>query len=416
MTSDSTLIDREPFVDEELETLEEQPSPELTLVLSKLARKAVEKLEELVVAPISSNRDSIRRALGVKRLDVEGHEFASILAIDSTWSSPPLELVWGALSVIVVGYVVATPGSGFHGISYAALSMFAEGPSGRSIELRSKILEFATVIRTVRKYSGVVDAVLVDGPLLIAPRSRYVYTPAETREFVEDSRRVSGPRLAAYVSRALIEAAKACRALGIPMVGVVKRVGSKFLAPVLRDAGLEDVARAVEFSNDKALASLVLEPGEYIELGSMLDVLSSYLSYLGREKTLRALEDACSGSSGVYGKELCEVLRDTAVVMYRARGEAVHPQATRLDIYPASSAAEVLRYAMIESSHNSVPVPIDIVDRLVRIESASIKRFHDMLLASASNYDTLALLGLTNPQKSYLFKKAYRQASRFEPR
>jgi len=406
--SSEPLPEEELFVDEELEEVEEQPSPELTLVLSKLAKKAVEKLEKLVVRPIVVNRESVRDALRVQRLESDGHDFASVLAIDSTWSSPPLELVWGALAVIVVGYVVATPGSGFHGVSYAALAMSPEGGSGRSIELRSKILELATALKCLNKYRDVVDAVLIDGPLLLAPKSRYTYTPVASRNFVEESRNVNGPKLASYVSRALVEVSRMCRELGVPLVGVVKRVGSKFLVPALQEMGLRDVAKAVEMSNDKALASLVLDPGEYIEVGDMLNVLRSYLSYLGRDRALKALEAACSGEEGDYARQLCDMLRDTVVVLYRAHGEAVHPQATRIDVYPSSSVEKVLRYVMLESSHNSVPIPIDIVDRLVRIESSSIRRFHSMLLAFARSFETVALLGLTNPQKGYLLKRVSR--------
>ncbi len=393
------------FVDEELEDLEEHLNPELTVVLAKLARKAVDKLEKFVIVPMVNHKMLLRKALRINKMNFDMHDFASVLAIDSTWSSPPLELVWGAITIIVVGYVVATPDSGFHGISYATLGMFPEGVSGRSIEIRSKILEYSTGIKALRKYRKVVDAVLVDGPLLSAPRSRFTYKPVETMDLVKESERVYGPKLASYASKALIDLARECRDADVPLVGVVKRVGSKFLAPILRDLGLKDLAKAVELSNDKALASLLLDPGEYVELGNLLELLTMYLEYVGKAKVLTQLEACCRGDLGKEAKDLCNVLKDTKVVFYRAKMDSVSPQATRLDIYPSHAVKRVLRYVMAESSQNSVPIPIDLVDRFVRIEASSLRKFHEMLLANASKFETLALLGLTNPQKSYLIKR-----------
>ncbi len=399
-------IKGEAFVDEELSGVEEELSPELTQALYRLAKKAVAKLEEAVVNPIAMHRSEVKRVLNASRIsDVQKHDFASVLAVDSTWSSPPLELVWGCMTVIVVGYVVATPEHGFHGISGVALGLFPEGASSRSVELRSKVLEYSTAIRALERYEGIVEAVLIDGPLLPGFQSRFCYTPAESSDVVRESRSVRGPRLASYSSRALIDLARECRSRGVPLVGVVKRVGSRFLAPILREKGLEDVAKAVELSNDKALMSLVLEPGEYVVLGSLLDIVRKYLEYVGRSKALRALDEACSGEASEVAKELCEVLKDTSVVFYRAPRDSVHPQATRLDVYPSTEVDRVLRFAMVESSQNSVPIPIDLVDRFVRLESVSIKRFHEMLMAHAEKFETLSLLGFTNPQKSYLIRR-----------
>ena len=104
-------------------------------------------------------------------------------------------------------------------------------------------------------------------------------------------------------------------------------------------------------------------------------------------------------------------MRDTAVVYYMPSQDLVYPQAIRLDIYPSSRVEEVVSYAISDTSHNAVPTPIDLVDRFVRIEASAIRRFHILLQAYAQQDNVKLVVGLTNPQKLYLYKRSERSAS-----
>jgi len=397
------------FADEELE----DENPEIVLRLSRLARRAVSWLSTEVVDPITRRRDELRRLFEPARWGGGEAMVAAVAAIDSTWSMPPLDLVSGTLAIIVAGFIIVAPNHpGFHGISYVSLGRLSREESvGRSVELRSKILEMETCRRFVLGRYAFVDMVLIDGPLFVGALHPAFYSPASTPSVIESSRRAGCRELASYLARAVIECLSTARDLDKPVVGVVKRVSSKFLVPQLVDKGLEDAARAVARSNDKTLMSYILEPGEYVTLGSFRELLERYLEWRGSRRVLKALRAACDGSLGPGGEELCRLMEDTAVVYYMPPRDLAYPQATRLDIYPSTAVETVIDYVMHETSHNAVPTPIDLVDRYVRIESTSIRRFHN-ILRSLGEGEVSKALSFTNPQKSYLHEELRRHRER----
>jgi hypothetical protein len=61
---------------------------------------------------------------------------------------------------------------------------------------------------------------------------------------------------------------------------------------------------------------------------------------------------------------------------------------------------------MENTSQNAVPMPIDYVDRFVRLESSAIRRLYKLVLTYSSEVKEVVsvALGLTNPQKSYLYE------------
>ncbi len=401
-----------PFADVELE----DENPELTLMLSRLAKKAVDWLSKNVVKPITMERDRIRSVLDIQRAEYSD-AYVAVLAIDSTWSKPPLELVSGLMALIVTGYIVVVPRHpGFYGIRYASLRRGVgehEDKFSLSVELKAKILEFVTAQKELLKYSFV-DIVLIDGPLFPGTSLSQFYIPRGTADPLRYSKEVCGKELAHFVASALINLLDDAKDLDKPVVGVVKRVNSRFLYKKMVSSGLLGAAQALRRSNDKTLMSFVLEPGEYAVIGDFYSLLVESLELRGQRKLVEIIEKSCSGELGELSQRLCEYMKDTAVVYYMPSRDLVYPQAVRLDIYPKTRVSEVVSYAITDTSHNAVPTPIDLVDRFVRIEASAIRRFHMLLQAYAQQNDVKLAIGFTNPQKSYLYALRERSMWRSE--
>jgi len=343
--------------------------------------------------------------LGVRRFNGHPSNVLSVLAVDSTWSIPHLELVMGSVAVIVSGYVIAAPqGLGSYGLSFVALR-FSGGDDDRftfSLELSARVKEYVTALRQLK---GDVDMVMLDGPLYHSMIPEF-YTPSRSASVLEDSRRSSGSKLAPLVSRALIELLAKADSTGVPVVGVVKRVSSKLLLPRLE--GLEAVVDVVRRYNDKLLASLVLEPGEYIVIESYLEELRKYLELhasKNRYKVVLGRINSCMRAPGdsLEGM-LCRYMERTSVVFYRHKGGSVAPQATRLDVYPGDRVDRVVAYCMESTTENNVPAPIDYVDRYVRIDSQTIKRLHRLLKIHSIGREVEVAFNIANPQKKYLYE------------
>ena len=388
----------------------EEENPELTLMLSRLAKKALDWLDRNVVKPIVQSRDRLRSLFSIRRAE-RGDDYVAVLAVDSTWSKPPLELVSGLMAIIVTGYIVAVPQHpGFYGIKYASLRRSVgeyEERFSLSVELKAKVLEFVTARRELINHSFV-DLVLIDGPLFPGATLPQFYDPRGLADPLRHSREAYGRELAHYVSAALINLLDDAHDLEKPVVGVVKRVSSRFLYRKLVDAGLLGAAEALRRSNDKTLMSFVLRPGEYTVVGDFYTLLIESLRLRGQRRLVSILEESCRGVLGELPQRLCRYMRDTAVVYYMPSQDLVYPQAIRLDIYPSSRVEEVVSYAISDTSHNAVPTPIDLVDRFVRIEASAIRRFHTLLQAYAQQDNVKLVVGLTNPQKLYLYKHGER--------
>jgi len=85
-------------------------NPEVTLALSEMAKELIKILGSRYVNPIRSNINDLRRLLKIKVFGKEaGTGGKIVIAVDSTWSKPALELVAGVFGVIISGYVVVGP-------------------------------------------------------------------------------------------------------------------------------------------------------------------------------------------------------------------------------------------------------------------------------------------------------------------
>ncbi len=385
-----------------LESLDE--NPELVLELYKLAMRVGERLKS-TLSVIPENYNTVRDRLGVRRFNEIPSDVLSVLAVDSTWSIPHLELVMGTIAVIVSGYVIVAPqGLGSYGLSFVALR-FSGGDDDRftlSLELSAKVKEYVTALRQLK---GDVDIVMLDGPLYHSMIHEF-YIPSRSSNVLEDSRRGSGSKLASHTSRALLDLLDKAGSLGVPVAGVVKRVSSKLLLPRLE--GLGSVVDVVRKYNDKLVASLILEPGEYIVIESYLEEFRKYLEAYSLKnvyrRILKIIDYCVEAPEDSLERRLCRYMERTAIAFYKHKGGSVAPQATRLDVYPGEDVDKVVAYCMENTTENNVPAPIDYVDRYVRIESQTIKRLHQLLRTHSKGREVEVALNITNPQKKYLYE------------
>jgi len=385
-----------------LESLDE--NPELVLELYKLAMRVGERLKS-TLSVIPENYNTVRDRLGVRRFNEFPSDVLSVLAVDSTWSIPHLELVMGTIAVIVSGYVIVAPqGLGSYGLSFVALR-FSGGDDDRftlSLELSAKVKEYVTALRQLKRD---VDIVMLDGPLYHSMIHEF-YIPSRSSNVLEDSRRGSGSKLASHTSRALLDLLDKAGSLGVPVAGVVKRVSSKLLLPRLE--GLGGVVDVVRKYNDKLVASLILEPGEYIVIESYLEEFRKYLEAYSLKsvyrRILKIIDYCVEAPEDSLERRLCRYMERTAIAFYKHKGGSVAPQATRLDVYPGEDVDKVVAYCMENTTENNVPAPIDYVDRYVRIESQTIKRLHQLLGTHSKGREVEVALNITNPQKKYLYE------------
>jgi len=106
-------LEKEFMYGESIELNEE--SPEVMLALSKIAKELIKVLQDRYVNPIRSSLSEVRRSLNIEKFREEiGPEGEIVIAVDSTWSKPTLELVAGVFGVVVSGYVIVGPGASRH--------------------------------------------------------------------------------------------------------------------------------------------------------------------------------------------------------------------------------------------------------------------------------------------------------------
>jgi hypothetical protein len=390
-------------------------NPEVTLALSEMAKELIKVLGSRYVNPIRSNINDLRRLLKIKVFGKEaGTGGEIVIAVDSTWSKPALELVAGVFGVIISGYVVVGPsGISSYGITDVSLRLGnIENRLNVVIELDSKIMELSTALKAIEKHRYA-DIIMLDGSLFFSTRPTF-FTPANLLSISEAKSTSDPDKLASIASSALIKLLRRCEALGVPVVGVVKRVSSTFIATYIGSADPQ-LHSKLRHINDKVLLSYVLRPGEYVVLDSYLNVFEEHLSKaMDRSPSakkrlkgiLKTLDKCNTNSSNDLLQELCKYMDSTAVVYYMPKSDMVFRQIARLDVYPRSAVEKVLEYVMENTSQNAVPIPIDYVDRFIRLESSAMRRLYKLALiySGEAKEDVSVALGLTNPQKSYLYE------------
>ncbi len=314
-----------------------------------------------------------------------------VLALDTSFTSPPIELTGGRLGVIF--RVAAQFGScKSRVVDHSALVKFVD-ESEHVISLISKIIERRYVLsvleRAVKGYADF-DIVIMDGELLprippgaIIGRVRSA-SPLATRLYSE---------LVELTNKIMELADKA----GITIVGTLKRVYGKDIQVMLDNPQLD--------ITDKALASYILTNGEYINLGTYIDIVNAY------EKFIKLHEEFKSrlGQRFRWLKNIVSHLPMSSainVLIYKSSSKTYFSIPTKIELQISNeyTMEDIVGYLASITSLNGVPFPIDVVDRLSRVRREVLFLAQQNLYALLTKMlgDSrlaLSIIGLTNPEK-----------------
>ncbi|OYT49623.1 MAG: hypothetical protein B6U73_05100 [Desulfurococcales archaeon ex4484_204] len=314
------------------------------------------------------------------------------VAVDTSFTSPPIELTGGKLGIVFRAAVSFGTCRSTRVMDHSALVKFIEGEESR-VSVISKIVERSYVLEMLRrKEEGVedFDLVIIDGDLvprippgLIVRASGEGGLPSLYRGLIELSAKVF--KLAAKT--------------GTSLAGVLKRTYGRDI-PVL--LGVLDLK-----VSDKALATYMLKQGEWIDLGNYELVIMS----------LRRAASSCSGCGEGVKQRLrwlrnissyIKAVPEVELAIYKPVTPTYFSIATKTEVMLAGgiSKEDLVTFLATITSQNGVPYPVDVVDRLSGI------RREVMLVAQQQLYLNLAKLlgdevlamsiaGLTNPEKMW---------------
>jgi len=367
-----------------VEDIEYWLEPDLLNAVRYDVEKSAERLERLgqLAEGISSIRD--RAKIGQIPKPADEHY---VYAVDSSYGSPPLELIGGVFTVIAYGYV----GRSRQGVDkFLGGAVYFEDKDEQDLSRYAALMERRLAARLLRRRAEGLkdfDVLLLDGELALHPLPFNLAVPGGKYREVNK------------VVESLLAAAERA---GVTLVGLAKRVRSRYLS-VLYGGCLP--------MNDRAAASLVLRPGEYLVLGRLKDVLPRwaeihYAECEGgrlRDEVVRcAREGAAAGSAKAarlcerlkeFGENFASILSsseyphlrllgDAAVAYYMPPGSQTAVRVEVLDLGP--DLEETLAFlAATSSTVTGYPQILDEVDRYVKVTPEFVEAVLMMLIKRA---------------------------------
>jgi len=380
-------------------------------VVSDARRLAREKRAEVAL----EEAEYVRSKVEPRRIrEVEAGKY-DVYSVDSSYVSPPMELVGGVLTILTYGYVGVV--NGVYDRWMSGSIVFEDvGDFERSISRIALIKEREVAIKLLQRKargSTKVDVLILDGEIPIHP------LPYNLASEEGKYRRVN------YVVGKLLEQALKTKTT---IVGVVKRVRSKLFSLILGRCSSV---------NDKVIASMILEEGSYVVLGAYREILPKWVemnyAYCDAKRFNVRAEDvlACARegrrSEGVVEK-LCRrilegldnvervlnssehpalrYLGDVSIAFYKAPRTSLATKVEVLD-FGGHGVDEIVSFlASITSPTTGYPVILDVVDSYVRARPELLNYALNLLIKESDEVGGRILpllLQLTNSQKSYLY-------------
>lgn len=367
-----------------MEDIEYWLEPDLLNAVKFDVEKNAERLARL--SELAKRIAAIRERADVRPLRRPEEEHY-VYAIDSSYGSPPLELIGGVFTVVAYGYV----GRSRQGVDkHLAGALYFEDKDEQDVSRFAALLERRLAARLLRKKAKGekdFDVLVLDGELAVHPLP---YNLAAFGGKYEEVNKVVDSMLAA------------AEAAGVTLVGLAKRVRSRYLS-VLYEGCLP--------VNDRAAASLALKPGEYAVLGKLKDVLPRwaeihYAECEGGRLKDEVLECAKGGRAPSVAKaaRLCERIRefgrnfsavlssdkyphlrllgDVTIAYYMPQGARIAVRVEVLDKGP--SVEETISFlAATSSTITGYPQILDEVDRYVRVSPELVDAALMMLIRKA---------------------------------
>ncbi|MCU7786435.1 DNA double-strand break repair nuclease NurA [Pyrobaculum sp. 3827-6] len=382
-----------------METLDYWLEPDLVIALRHDVERHAEKI--LRLRKTLEELASLRSAVEVRQIGPP--RSFDVYAVDSSYGSPPLELVGGVFTVVAYGYVGVSGGVQdrfLTGALYFADSR--EGDVSRYAALLEKRLAarlLAGKLRGEKRF----DLLVLDGEVAIHPLPFNLAVRGGRLEEVNKA----VDRLLSYAARS-----------GASIVAVAKRVRSRYLSLL--------AGRCLPV-NDKVAASAMLRPGEYFSLGKLRDLLPRWVSihyadceggpereailkcYRGERVSLSPRGERLCRRLVEFGQNFNAVLTtstyphlrllgDVEVVYYMPPG---HRTAVRVEVLDTGGlgVGEIVSYlASTTSTVTGYPQILDAVDQYVRVSPDLVEAVLTALLSKTPESLT-HLMWPTNMQK-----------------
>ena len=382
-----------------METLDYWLEPDLVVAIRHEVERHAEKIIRLrrLVEELASLREKVEiRRIGASRS-------FNVYAVDSSYGSPPLELVGGVFTVVAYGYVGLSDGLQDRFVTGA---LFFSDTREADVSRFSALLEKRMATRLLEaKLRGEkkMDLLVLDGEIALHP--------------LPFNLAVSGGRYQ-EVNKVVNNMLRAASASRTSIVGVAKRVRSRYISVL--------AGRCLPV-NDKIAASTILRPGEYFSLGKLRDLLPRYVAIhyadceggSERESILRCYRDEPARLSA-RGERLCRRLKefdvnfrqilessqypylrllgDVEVVYYMPHGHRMAVRVEVLDLGDLGVDKIVSYLASTTSSVTGYPQVLDAVDQYVRVSPDFVEAVLTALLSKTPESLT-HLLWPTNMQK-----------------
>ena len=379
--------------------------PLMLSIQSDVRRMVEERIDEQIMGLVRELRRELE-GRGLVRAIPSSSKPLNAYAIDSSYPTPPLELIGGVLTVLSYGYVGYLNGS-YDRYMTGEVVFEDVAEFERVITRRAQVRERELAIKLLRdKARGRknIDVIILDGEIPIHP--------------LPYNLPVEGGVLR-HVINVIGELLNLASKTSTPIIGVVKRVRSRLLS-ILQGRCLP--------ANDKLMATLALNGGEYVVLGSYGEVLPQWVRVNYGDCELRKrckggdcrevislmerrLEEGLHNLDKVFSGEAhpgLAHLREVEVVFYRSRNGA---PAVKLEVYnPQGSALkleDLVAYLESQTTDTGYPFLLDRVDEYVRLSPSILDYVRNLIIKGSREANTvlLTMLQLTNPQKAYLVRR-----------
>jgi len=306
-------------------------------------------------------------------------------AIDTSFLTSPLSLVYGDFVVYIAGYIrfprYLSSNSEVNRSIIVDVDLVTKQPvSSLIISAKSHVLERKLALKLLKnKREGIegfdFDAIFIDGPILPLP------LPPP---------RIEAVRELESVTEDMIYEAKE---LKVSLIGVVKRVRSKILARMFLKKNTE-FKDLMDTANDKAITTLMLNRGECIKLG-----------LLGKKEVIEAIAGNLINSSRLDSYlEEHSWLKKLHISFIKPKNSDQSVTVEILD-YGNLGIDRILSWTNEQSSQSGCPHFLDAVDAFVKVEPRVVELARRILIRHAiselQDADIIKLLEHADLQKKF---------------
>lgn len=386
----------EEVVDEELY---EEPIP--SIVIQGIEREVNRIVNSYNIRSLIEDRDNIRDNLLKENILKKIRKYTGLkpclVAIDTGFTSPPLELTGGRLLVIIRSHVFQGCSSCgdypvFDSVGYIRFTDRTEAIAKPLSKIYER--EFIRQVLLSKKNGEIdLDLILVDGELF--PRTPPGYSSRFSREsyIMKLYKRIV--EITNEILRLALETNTA-------LVGVIKRSYGRDIAVRLLNNKL--------IINDKALATYILKPGEWIDLGLYIDLIYYIKRFLNKYEGIlsprewKALNERLSWITSVIRES--DNSSNIGIIVYKAFNPSYYMIATKIEYWTSNKypLEKLLAYISSITGINGVPHPIDLVDSMAMVRKDLLyliqqQLFNELYRRTGDKDLALSIAGLTNPEK-----------------